>query len=114
MSVFVRPSAGKRFGSLVRMRAAGDFAFRLSRYAARLTTLTHHHAEPFFCCVVRGLLIEHGVVAGETFLADGSVRFHAAGDPHSASAAPRAMACLSIVPSGEPGCRAAGWWRARR
>jgi AraC-like DNA-binding protein len=85
----------------VGLRAVNEFTFRLSRFPADSTTPTHHHSDPFFCYVARGALVERGGTGGEVVFAPGSVHFHAAGDPHTASAGPLGLLSLSIVPSGE-------------
>jgi len=52
------PTAGERFGTVVRVRRAGDFVIRLSHYRPDIRVAEHHHPLAYFSYVVSGSLAE--------------------------------------------------------
>jgi len=105
MSRFVT-SAGEQFGTVLRTRRAGDFVFRLSRYAPGLRAPAHHHSLAYFSFVVHGGMSER-LGRRATDFAARSVHFHGPAEPHDVRVGPEGLVCLSIVPQAELSKRAA-------
>ena len=99
-SALFLPSAGERFGEVVRTRQAGPFQFRESRYPGGLATPAHYHPRAYLCFVAEGEVAERDS-HGEVRYGAGSVHFHPAGHPHSVTTHDGAFASLSIVPLGD-------------
>jgi AraC family transcriptional regulator len=99
------PSAGERFGTVLRTRRVGDFVFRLSRYPAGLAVPAHHHPLAYFSLVVDGRLRERQGRT-QTEFPTRSVHFHGSQEPHDGRTGPEGLVCLSIVPQGELARRA--------
>jgi AraC family transcriptional regulator len=99
VSLFVRGSAGERFGDVVRTRVAGDFVLRLSSYRGGLLIPAHHHPDAYFSHVVRGGVRE-SCAGDERCYEPGSLHFHPPREPHVARMSPAGATCLSIIPGG--------------
>jgi AraC family transcriptional regulator len=89
-------STGESFGSVVRLREAGPFLLRESRYASALRLPPVEHERPYFSYLVGGGFRERNA-RGEHAYRAGSLHFHGQADPYSAVVGDGGMTCLSIV-----------------
>jgi AraC family transcriptional regulator len=107
MNVPMLQAAADRFGHLVRVRKAGDFMLRLTRYDPVLQLSAHRHPAAYFCWVVRGGMDER-CQGSERRFNSGSLHFHGFGESHAAQVGPEGLTCLSIIPKGELAERSEG------
>jgi AraC family transcriptional regulator len=99
MNVPMLQAAADRFGDLVRVRSAGDFMLRLTRYDPVLHLSAHRHPAAYFCWVVKGSMDERCQGSDRRFNS-GSLHFHGLGESHAAQVGPDGLTCLSIIPKG--------------
>jgi AraC family transcriptional regulator len=91
-------AANTYLGTSVAGRDTDLFALEVSRYAAGAVLPYHHHANAYFCIVLRGSLIEEHDI-GRDRLTAGSVVFHPEGDMHANHFGSDAV-CLNLALAG--------------
>ena len=97
--------SAESFGRLVRVRQAGDFSLRLSKYDPSVRMPMHRHAAAYFCFVVRGSMDERCPGSRHQF-PGGSLHFHPEGEAHASYVGAEGMTSLSIIPKGQLVARA--------